>query len=170
MADLPEFNNQDIHRLPLAANVRLRPGMYIGDTGQRGLHHLIFELVYNSLEEAHATGCRHITIDLLADGGCRVHDDGQGVPIEVIESRGKRFLELAFTEGGFSTRGVGTYRTGRGLHGCGLVAVNALSCHLLVEVSRDDRLWRQEFARGEATSSLQTGKTIDTTGTSIVLS
>ncbi|QBI19995.1 DNA topoisomerase (ATP-hydrolyzing) subunit B [Egibacter rhizosphaerae] len=143
-----EYGASDITVLEGLEAVRLRPGMYIGSTGSRGLHHLIYEVVDNSVDEAMAGRCSRIEIRLLADGGARVSDDGRGIPVEE-HSQGRSALEVVLTVlhagGKFDNK---SYAVSGGLHGVGVSVVNALSSELLAEVYRDDRAYRQTYRQG----------------------
>jgi DNA gyrase subunit B len=129
--------------------VRKRPGMYIGSTGTTGLHHLVWEVVDNSVDEAMAGRATQIDVTLLADGGCRVVDDGGGIPTDVNPQQKLTGVEIALTKlhGGAKFGGNG-YKVSGGLHGVGVSVVNALSARLIVEVDRDGRHHRMEFADG----------------------
>jgi DNA gyrase subunit B len=148
--------------------VRKRPGMYIGSTGERGLHHLVYEVVDNSVDEALAGYATQITVTLLADGGVRVVDDGRGIPVDIVESEGKPAIEVVLTvlhAGG--KFGGGGYSVSGGLHGVGVSVVNALSTNLDVEVRRNNHVYRQSYFRGAATAPLDKGEPCDETGTVI---
>ena len=129
--------------------VRKRPGMYIGSTGPSGLHHCVWEVVDNSVDEAMAGRASRIDITLLADGGCRVTDDGQGIPTDVNKQQKMTGVEIALTKlhGGGKFGGEG-YKVSGGLHGVGVSVVNALSSRLVVEVDQHGKHHRMEFADG----------------------
>ncbi len=150
--------------------VRKRPGMYIGTTGVRGLHHLVYEVVDNSIDEALAGWCTKIVVQLLADGGCRVVDNGRGIPVGPIPGQkdGRPAVEVVLTTlhsgGKFDQK---SYAVAGGLHGVGVSVVNALSRRLVVEVARDGFVWRQEFHRGVPTGRLRKVKPSTKTGTNV---
>jgi DNA gyrase subunit B len=134
--------------------VRKRPGMYIGSTGLTGLHHLVWEVVDNSVDEAMAGYCDHIEVTLLGDGGCRVVDNGRGIPTDINPQYKLSGVEIALTKlhGGGKFGGQG-YKVSGGLHGVGVSVVNALSSRLVVEVDRDKQRYRMEFADGGKTTA-----------------
>ncbi|MDQ3914514.1 MAG: DNA topoisomerase (ATP-hydrolyzing) subunit B [Actinomycetota bacterium] len=151
--------------------VRKRPGMYIGSTGIRGLHHLVYEVVDNAVDEAMAGYCDRIVVELLADGGCRVSDNGRGIPVDPIEVDGKKRLPAAtvvlttlHAGGKFEGKG---YQVSGGLHGVGVSVVNALSERLELEIVRDGSLHRQDFERGRPLAPLKKVKPAKRTGTTV---
>ena len=162
------YEAEDIQVLEGVEHVRLRPGMYIGTTSARGLHHLVFEVVDNSIDEAMAGFCDRIIVRLLKDGGCQVEDNGRGIPVRPIpKSKDRRpAVEVVLTTlnagGKFGGEG---YRIAGGLHGVGVSVVNALSQKLTVQVMRDGATWTQSYSRGKATSRLSKGKATSKRGT-----
>ena len=144
------YGAKDLQVLEGLEAVRKRPGMYIGSTGLTGLHHLVYEVVDNSVDEAMAGYCSRIDITLLPDGGCVVADDGRGIPVDPHPKyRDKSGVEVVLTvlhAGG--KFGGGGYKVSGGLHGVGVSVVNALSRRVVVEVDRDGQRHRMEFARG----------------------
>ncbi|HEX4058657.1 MAG TPA: DNA topoisomerase (ATP-hydrolyzing) subunit B [Galbitalea sp.] len=148
--------------------VRKRPGMYIGSTGPRGLHHLVTEVVDNSVDEALAGYCDDIKIFIRKDGSVRVIDNGRGIPVDINEQEQKSTVEVVLTilhAGG--KFGGGAYTVSGGLHGVGISVVNALSRELDVEVRQQGYVWRVSFENGVPTAPLKRGETSDETGTTI---
>ena len=147
--------------------VRKRPGMYIGSTGERGLHHLVYEAVDNSVDEALAGYCDHIEVTILEDGGIRVADNGRGIPVDIHPTEGKPTVEVVMTilhAGG--KFGGGGYAVSGGLHGVGISVVNALSTRVETEVRRQGFHWYQSFANGGTPQgTLRKGEPTELTGT-----
>ncbi|WP_431813574.1 DNA topoisomerase (ATP-hydrolyzing) subunit B [Kocuria sp. cx-455] len=162
-----EYGAGDITVLEGLEAVRKRPGMYIGSTGPRGLHHLVYEVVDNSVDEALAGYCDHIEITLQADGGVRVSDNGRGIPVDMHPSEGKPTVEVVMTilhAGG--KFGGGGYAVSGGLHGVGISVVNALSSRVSTVVRRQGYEWRMNFAHGGVPQGqLQQGEATEETGT-----
>jgi DNA gyrase subunit B len=163
-----EYTASDIQVLEGLEAVRRRPGMYIGSTDSRGLHHLIYEIVDNGVDEAMAGVCDRITINIHEDGVVQVTDDGRGIPVDIHPTTKRPALETIMTTlhagGKF---GGGAYKVSGGLHGVGASVVNALSEHLTVEVQRGGRMYRQEFARGKPIADMEEVGDSDGQGTSI---
>ena len=162
------YTAKDITVLEGLEPVRLRPGMYIGSTGSRGLHHLIFEVVDNSVDEALAGRADLLEVVIHPDNSVTVSDNGSGIPVDVMRDQGLPALTVVLTKlhagGKFGGEG---YKVSGGLHGVGVSVVNALSEWLVAEVSRDKKIWRQEFARGEPTTEMKAVGPTKETGTKI---
>ena len=162
------YTAKDITVLEGLEPVRLRPGMYIGSTGARGLHHLVYEVVDNAVDEALAGRADTIDVTIHPDDSVTVTDNGSGIPVDVMPEQGLPALTVVLTKlhagGKFGGEG---YKVSGGLHGVGVSVVNALSEWLTAEVHRDGKIWRQEFARGEPTTELKKLGVAKDTGTTI---
>lgn len=162
------YTAKDIFVLEGLEPVRKRPGMYIGSTGPAGLHHLLWEIFDNSLDEAMAGYAKNIEVCLLPGGRARVRDDGRGIPVEKHPQTKKSTLETVFTvlhAGG--KFGGAAYKVSGGLHGVGGSVVNALSTYLRAEVCRDGALWVQEFSKGKPTTKVEKKGSCKDHGTTI---
>jgi len=163
------YGAKDITVLEGLEAVRKRPGMYIGSTGPRGLHHLVYELADNSVDEALAGHCSEVRVVLHPDDSCTVYDDGRGIPVEELKKEKRPAAEVVLTTlhaGGKFGDG-GGYKVSGGLHGVGVSVVNALSERLHLEVSRDGHVWSQDYERGRPQGPLTKGAATKTTGTTL---
>jgi DNA gyrase subunit B len=163
-----EYTAENIRVLDGLEAVRMRPGMYIGDTGKDGLHHLVYEIVYNSIDEAMAGFCDKIKVIINADNSITVIDNGRGIPVDIHPEKGISALEVVMTTlhagGKF---GDGAYSVSSGLHGVGASVVSALSSWLRAEVSRNGKVWRQEYKLGIRQADVKSVGRTDQTGTTI---
>ena len=163
-----EYGANQIQVLEGLEAVRLRPGMYIGSTGPRGLHHLVYEIVDNSIDEALQGYCDRIYVCINEDGSVTTKDDGRGIPVETHPKTGKSTLETVLTilhAGG--KFGGGGYKVSGGLHGVGISVVNGLSEWLVAEVYRNGKIYRQSYKKGITDSELEIVGESDHTGTII---
>ncbi len=163
------YGAEDITVLEGLEAVRKRPGMYIGSTGPRGLHHLVYEVVDNSVDEALAGFCDHVQVVLHPDNSCTVIDNGRGIPVGELKKEKKPAAEVVLTTlhaGGKFGDG-GGYKVSGGLHGVGISVVNALSERLHLEISTDGSIWTQDYERGKPQGALANGVATKETGTSI---
>jgi len=164
------YNAGQIEVLEGLEAVRKRPGMYIGTTGLRGLHHLVYEIVDNSIDEALAGYCDKIDVKIHADNSITVIDNGRGIPVDIHPKTGKPAVEVALTvlhAGGKFGGSESAYKVSGGLHGVGLSVVNALSKWLVVEVSKGGYIYQQEYAKGKPTTDLKKIGTTEKNGTKI---
>lgn len=163
-----DYNADQLQVLEGVEHVRKRPGMYIGNNGEQGLHHLVYEVVDNSIDEALAGYCKNIEVTIEEDNSIKVSDDGRGIPTDINHQTGLSGVELALTTlnagGKFNDQ---NYKVSGGLHGVGVSVVNALSDQMWVEVEQKDKKFRQTYSKGHSTSPLETIGNSDRTGTTV---
>ncbi|HEV3236411.1 MAG TPA: ATP-binding protein, partial [Gemmataceae bacterium] len=166
--DLSRYEGENVQIFRDAAHIRQRPGMYIGDTGTKGLHHLVYELVYNSVDEALAGHCQNVHIKVNVDGSVSVSDDGRGIPVDEHPEAKRPTLEVVMTTVGAGAKfDKNTYKVSAGLHGIGAKAVTALSESVEAEVRRNGRVYFQEYERGKPVTEVLDRGPAQHTGTKI---
>ncbi|MGC6284244.1 MAG: DNA topoisomerase (ATP-hydrolyzing) subunit B [Polaribacter sp.] len=164
----PQYSADSIQALEGMEHVRMRPSMYIGDVGVRGLHHLVYEVVDNSIDEALAGHCDTISVSINEDNSITVKDNGRGIPVGLHKKEGVSALEVVMTKIGAGGKfDKDSYKVSGGLHGVGVSCVNALSEHLKATVHREGKVWQQEYSRGKTQYPVKTVGEIDTTGTEV---
>lgn len=162
------YDASQIQALEGMEHVRMRPSMYIGDVGVRGLHHLVYEVVDNSIDEALAGHCDRIDVTITATNGVRVVDNGRGIPVDMHEKEGVSALQVVMTKIGAGGKfDKDAYKVSGGLHGVGVSCVNALSIHLKAEVHREGKVYEQEYSRGKEQYAVREVGTTDRRGTTI---
>ena len=163
-----EYTAEDIHVLGGREAVRRRPGMYIGSTDQRGLHHLVYEITYNCIDEAMVGYCDEIVVTIQQDNTVKVEDNGRGIPIEIHPATNTSALETVMTVLHAGAKfGGRTYQVSGGLHGVGASVVNALSSWLFVDIRRDGKLYQQEYRQGIPQREVKEIGTAEGTGTEL---
>ena len=164
----PKYDASNIQALEGMEHVRMRPSMYIGDVGVRGLHHLVYEVVDNSIDEARAGHCDTIHVTITEANGIRVEDNGRGIPVGIHEKEGVSALQVVMTKIGAGGKfDKDSYKVSGGLHGVGVSCVNALSSHLRAEVHRDGKIHEQEYSRGKEAYAVREIGTSDRNGTTV---
>ena len=164
--NIGNYDASNIQALEGMEHVRMRPSMYIGDVGVRGLHHLVYEVVDNSIDEALAGHCDTIHVTITPENGIRVEDNGRGIPVDIHEKEGVSALQVVMTKIGAGGKfDKDSYKVSGGLHGVGVSCVNALSSHLKAEVYRNGKSYEQEYSRGKESYPVRETGTSDRNGT-----
>ena len=168
MSEEKKYSADSIQALEGIEHVRMRPSMYIGDVGVRGLHHLVYEVVDNSIDEALAGHCNKIDVNILEGNGIRVRDNGRGIPVDTHKKEGVSALEVVMTKIGAGGKfDKDSYKVSGGLHGVGVSVVNALSVHLRATVYRDGKIWEQNYSKGKKTDEVTVLGDSDEKGTEV---
>ena len=167
-AKTTQYSADSIQALEGMEHVRMRPSMYIGDVGPRGLHHLVYEVVDNSIDEAMGGYCDTITVAINEDNSITVEDNGRGIPVGLHKKEGVSALEVVMTKIGAGGKfDKDSYKVSGGLHGVGVSCVNALSGHLKATVHREGKIWEQEYERGKTLYPVKSVGTTTKTGTMV---
>lgn len=163
-----QYSADNIQSLEGMEHVRMRPSMYIGDVGERGLHHLVYEVLDNSIDEALAGYCDTIWVSINEDNSITVEDNGRGIPVDIHKKEGVSALEVVMTKIGAGGKfDKGSYKVSGGLHGVGVSCVNALSIHLKATVFRDGKIWEQEYSKGKRLYAVKEIGSTDKRGTKV---
>ena len=164
----PQYSADSIQALEGMEHVRMRPSMYIGDVGVRGLHHLVYEVVDNSIDEALAGHCDTITVTINEDNSITTQDNGRGIPVGIHKKEGVSALEVVMTKIGAGGKfDKDSYKVSGGLHGVGVSCVNALSESLKATVHREGVIWEQEYERGKPKYAVREAGSSDQRGTTV---